>query len=445
MRQKSWIIAVILLLLLVLTACGGQDAGTAEELEPEESGPSIEAQIAEAGQPVIEPEIPMEEWENADLYQEVDRGSTEKAVITLGTMMQYDETEWLVQQFNEASTDYVAELKYYDDLTILATEIVAGDGPDVLFLTDVPYARYMKSGAFLPLTDVLDGAEDYEPKLRELLSEQFGDQVLLASYQFNCIAAPASVLQGKTAWTFEEFKEIAAETNTFRKFTKNECLMLYCWKNLGEHINEQENTCSFDSEEFCEVLEFANQFLQDVSQMVDDGRGADIQLTMADYFISALDTTSYELDFWNGSPSTYLGFPSNSGAGVMAAPDLQLAVLASTEQEAGAKALVAYALSEEFQSFIASKDRFPVHESILRNQIMTTFTTGDYEEAPIADEMLAKLEDMWDRTTGISYVDEALREIVMEEAAAYFNGDKTAEEAARLIQNRAQLYLDEQG
>lgn len=445
MRQKIWLIAVILLLLLALAACGNRDAGTVEEPAAEGSGPSVEEQIAAANQPAVEPEIPMEDWENADLYQEVDRGSTEKTVITLGTMMQYDETEWLVQQFNEASTDYVAELKYYDDLTILATEIVAGDGPDVLFLTDVPYARYLKSGAFLPLTDVLDGAEDYEPKLRELLSEQFGDRILLASYQFNCIAAPASVLQGKTAWTFKEFKEIAAGTNTFRKFLKNECLMLYCMQNLGEYIDEQENTCSFDSEEFCEVLEFANQFLQDVSQMVDDGRGADIQLTKKLVFISGLDTSSYESRWWDESPATYLGFPSNSGAGVMAAPDLQLAVLASTEQEAGAKALVAYALSEKFQSLIASQDRFPVQHGVLENRIMSFFTTGDYEKAPIANEMQAKLEDMWDRTTGISYVDEALREIVMEEAAAYFNGDKTAEEVARLIQNRAQLYLDEQG
>ena len=35
-------------------------------------------------------------------------------------------------------------------------------------------------------------------------------------------------------------------------------------------------------------------------------------------------------------------------------------------------------------------------------------------------------------------------DIIQEEAAAFFNGDKTAEETARIIQNRVEIYLGEQ-
>ena len=36
-----------------------------------------------------------------------------------------------------------------------------------------------------------------------------------------------------------------------------------------------------------------------------------------------------------------------------------------------------------------------------------------------------------------------VEQIIIEEAAAYFEGDKTAKEAAEIIQNRVRLYLKE--
>ena len=39
---------------------------------------------------------------------------------------------------------------------------------------------------------------------------------------------------------------------------------------------------------------------------------------------------------------------------------------------------------------------------------------------------------------------EVIEKIILEEAAGYFAGDRGAEETAVLIQNRVQLYLDEQ-
>ena len=41
------------------------------------------------------------------------------------------------------------------------------------------------------------------------------------------------------------------------------------------------------------------------------------------------------------------------------------------------------------------------------------------------------------------FMHEQIREIIREEAISYFNGNKCAEEAANIIQNRVQLYPDE--
>ena len=44
-----------------------------------------------------------------------------------------------------------------------------------------------------------------------------------------------------------------------------------------------------------------------------------------------------------------------------------------------------------------------------------------------------------------SYPINAVAEVILDEARRYFAGQITAEKAAEYIQNRVQLYLDEQG
>ena len=52
--------------------------------------------------------------------------------------------------------------------------------------------------------------------------------------------------------------------------------------------------------------------------------------------------------------------------------------------------------------------------------------------------------DLLDAVENVSFYDEAVLSIVSQEAAAYFAGDKSAEETARLIQSRVGLYVSEQ-
>jgi hypothetical protein len=49
-----------------------------------------------------------------------------------------------------------------------------------------------------------------------------------------------------------------------------------------------------------------------------------------------------------------------------------------------------------------------------------------------------------DSASGIASRDEALMNIVMEGAADYFSGRSSAQDAARVIQNRVSIYVAEQ-
>ena len=53
--------------------------------------------------------------------------------------------------------------------------------------------------------------------------------------------------------------------------------------------------------------------------------------------------------------------------------------------------------------------------------------------------------DLYERTDGVASWNEEISSIIRTECEAFFAGQKTAEETARLIQDRAGLYVFEQG
>ena len=58
--------------------------------------------------------------------------------------------------------------------------------------------------------------------------------------------------------------------------------------------------------------------------------------------------------------------------------------------------------------------------------------------------MADKLLEAIDRTTRTTSTNDEILKIVTEQAEAFFAGDKTAEEVAKLIQSKANIYVNEQ-
>ena len=67
----------------------------------------------------------------------------------------------------------------------------------------------------------------------------------------------------------------------------------------------------------------------------------------------------------------------------------------------------------------------------------------ELEGKPDGSSYLQEYVELLDTGVPETWMMTELRSIIMEEAAAFFNGDKSAKDAAALIQNKVQLYLDE--
>lgn len=119
-----------------------------------------------------------------------------------------------------------------------------------------------------------------------------------------------------------------------------------------------------------------------------------------------------------------------------------LGVSTSCQNLAGAKAFLAYCFSGKQESGL------PANMEVLREELAQykagnrTDWYGEVENISEADE--AKFLELLSSVTVLEGMDQALENILSEEADAYFAGAATAQQAAKIIQSRASLYLQEQ-
>ena len=111
----------------------------------------------------------------------------------------------------------------------------------------------------------------------------------------------------------------------------------------------------------------------------------------------------------------------------------KLAEIAMTKQDSG---IIAYATSvvAETTSEETTSEETTEEPDIDYNDPWST---------PLTQAQVDKIMDVIKNTTQVARYDTKLTDIINEEAAAYFNGQKSLDETAKIIQNRASTYINE--
>lgn len=72
-----------------------------------------------------------------------------------------------------------------------------------------------------------------------------------------------------------------------------------------------------------------------------------------------------------------------------------------------------------------------------------TYKLPDGKLASVPEGQFKVFQDMMDTADNFAMMDVKILSIIGEEANAFFSGQKTAEDVAKLIQNKATTYLNE--
>lgn len=379
------------------------------------------------------------------------------------------------------SSMYGSETDYTAGVTRLNTDIVSGKVPDIILLDSfMPISSYISKGLFEDIKPYIEKDEEldidnYMPNIIEAFSVDGKLYSVVPTYAIQTLVAKASDVGTERGWTVKEAQDILAskpEGTQFIGMVDRNSILDYSMTMAGnQFVDLETGKCSFNSEGFIELLEFAGTF----PEVVDD--------------------TAYSDDYWNnyesmwregkiitsmvsfgdfrnynytekgtfGEKITMIGFPSVNGDGSVIMPNLQLALSAKSKTKEGAWEFLRIFLTDEYQEneetwglplSIKALDK-KAENAQQKNFYMDEYNNKvEYDDTyylngmeiiidPMTEAETEAFKEQLYTFTQVYNSNDALLTIIQEEAAPYFSGQKSAKDVADIIQSRAQLYVHE--
>ncbi len=427
--------------------------------------------------------------------QEEDDVPKEPVTLTLATfsanpatlsdlgMTDYDPSVLqLVEQFNETHTDYQIEVEYYshsddlysDGLSVIQREIVSGEGPDIIDF-GIGYSVVDTVGKYtVDLYSYLNG-EDYLESVLEAFSYEGGLYAIPVGFAIDSLVGRTSVVGTQSAWTMEEmiacYEAEAAESGAdfIMLATAKQVLGIILSSTVGDYVDWETGECSFDGGEFQKLLEFAGSFPTSAAV------SGDFSFTQAylngEVFVmpaslaSVYDIAEYEIYF--GDEVNFIGYPSagTSNTIINLGGTTALGISIGCDYPEAAWEFISLYFTEEYQESLS--DALPVSRSAFESLLEKAQTTQYEENADgtstpvlqqkvtfseegvlgeiyqISSEQAQQMLELTERVCSGSAYDSALHFMILEEADAYFSGQKSLEETVEVIQSRASIYVNE--
>lgn len=359
-------------------------------------------------------------------------------------------------------------------------EMSAGRGPDMLghdVILDI--TPYVENGYL----ECLDGVLLDESAYLQAALEGCRIDGKLYGLPYDCTlhfaAYPQALTGGNALWTLPQMMDAVQACGA--KILQKGCGGLDIV--LRYALYDNSNTTYIDWEKgeshlteapFLELLAFAKKYADtgelpgEEGELIEAGEACAVEVSMEElYWMNALNAC------FQGAPAI-IGYPRAEGNGIYVSCR-ELYVNSSSACKEGAEEFLRYLLSEEVQekyvmydvyeemdslgvrSLYGHKANFPVSfEAYDRLMEKAGQARGDktykaysvnfgveYEDTAYTQEQVEQFYFLLENAQPDNYKVLHIYGMVSEELAPYFAGDITAEQAAEILDNRVQLYLDE--
>jgi ABC-type glycerol-3-phosphate transport system substrate-binding protein len=353
--------------------------------------------------------------------------------------------------------------------------LIRGRIPDILDLTALPVEVFIARGYLIDLKPFLIADPEFnsETLIENVLRVAEVDGALyhiFPEFGFRTIIGNTSVLGEEPGWNMEEFKAVLnqnpdADLPMGSTFTRDEFLSWTVSVNMSMLVNRDRATVHFDSDYFISLLELAATFPEH-SDHIDAILGTDDEILEQQETIGngrqimVPFTAERVFDYriaraFLGRSTVFKGIPSENREGtVLISAGSNIGITTRCEDAGAAWEFVRIFLTEDFQRDYVIEN-FPVNRVIWNEMVkLETHPQMGYAIASVdghyiqlaqfsVSDMDLLLQHIESITTMVR-VDESLWNIISESASNFFNGQISAQDAARIIQNRASIYISEQ-
>ena len=397
-----------------------------------------------------------------------------------------------VEQFNREHPDIQIELQDYygedyqtaaQNRDRLLTEITAGRGPDIIDLgsAGLPVQQLALRGYLEDLWPYIDS----DPELgRESLleaplkSSEVNGGLYLAfdSVMIYTLVGAERIVGDRTGWTLEELQEAFAampEGSTVMEAyqTKEDLLYYVLSMCLGSYVDWDSGQCGFDCASFRTVMEFINSFpeqsgidwsswetVQRINEETIRRQREGRQMLSQTVLSNPCQIQKFD-GSWGGA--SFVGFPMGNGSvgSVFSLSETKLAMSAGCKNKDAAWAFIRQTMLPKYGGTAAvdyfnsnipvNRDDYEMIKSMSAQEdtfAYRTMTVGDaqVEMHAVTEAEMQRFENLLNSIEMVDLYDRDLFTIVKDASGPYFSGDKSLDETVALIQNRVQLYVNEQ-
>ncbi len=356
-------------------------------------------------------------------------------------------------------------------LNRLMAQVTSGSGPDILVVNRNQMEILQDKGVLAELSQVLPEEireQIFGSVLRQgtIKNDLYG---ISRQVSISTLLVPQKVWEGET-WSFRDVLDLLDEgerrdepldrfISVYSSLTADQMFfdlaLLDVEEGTSSFLDMEQGKCFFDTPEFIRLLEVCKKYGEapDARKyMTDEERFSEVEDGRAlSYSVGGdLKAFSYAMAMC-GEDYQCVGYPTEGACGSRVTCYQFAVVNANTKNYDAAADFLNFILSGEIQREYGT--------STVRRDILTEGVVERPGNSPVFMHGEKSIIELEGKPDGSSYLQEyvelldtgvpetwmmtELRSIIMEEAAAFFNGDKSAKDAAVLIQNKVQLYLDE--
>jgi len=443
MMRKKMLMGMMCLFLTATTACGGGNGGSKEKPKTKDGKTIVTLSITYANQ----------------YLKAVEKKFEQK----------YPEIDLQIQHIDSSESGPTeAELEKYLKTTNAA--ILAGQGADIIELSTLPVNHYVEKKLLTNMNDTLEvdqtlNKNDLNMNILNGMRQSGGLYAIPSSYFVGAFVSDGDILDKKIKvdennWTWDQFVSVSNQfiqqdgrqggRYALANYAPEEFLKLVVKNNSADYIDQASLKAKFDSPAFINQLQQVKKMYDDKILTADQAKLSN-QLFYHTYLFSPLDFYDQGFRFYkNGKLLPTPHSPGDAGGTTFLVPN-QYGIQANSPVKDEAWKFLAYMMSEEAQSLVEREglEGFSLSKSVndkllsdMEKFVKSSEWTGE-NASSIKDRHFKQVRQLVASANRFASADDKLLSIVMEEAKSYFSGQKSAEEVAKLIQNRTTTYLNE--
>ena len=392
-------------------------------------------------------------------------------------------------------------------LTKFNNELLAGNVPDIILLNQqMPVSSYAAKGLFTDLYELLDKdpdlkKEDFMPNVLTALETNGKLYEITPSFSVQTFAAKTSLVGSDRSITLDRAKEVMAGMGDNVQMFNNEMASSDFISNVltySDFVDYENGTCNFDTPEFKAFLEYAKTLPKEIDydKLYNDNPNYWMDNENACRENRALFNNVYFYDFnsykqtkdgYFGEDITFTGFPVTqaSSSGSILNTSSEIAISSKSKHKEGAWEFIKYVINNNISeepvyiwdeskgeqvdtgkvAYVTSSNALPVLKDQLQKlgtqaTVPNTYIDADGKEveqeniyyigdqevkiSKITQAEVDMLIEYFETVTKMSRYDQSIVDIVNEETALFFDGTKSVDETASIIQSRASIYMSEQ-